>query len=231
MSNRTGGWQQAWREWRGFLFFFGLMLVFRSAVADYMYVPSGSMNPTLLDGDRIMVNKHAYGWRLPLTLVHLTEGESPRRGDIVVFESPRDGVTLVKRVIGLPGDRVEMVDDRLMINGAAVSYSAVPESVGAQMLAEFRNAPHELSMEHLPGHEHDIMVLPRRAAMRDFGPVIVPEGSYWVMGDNRDDSADSRYIGPVPLRYFVGRATGVMFSLNADDHWLPRSGRWFTSLQ
>ncbi len=228
---RASGWQQAWREWRGFLFFVGLMLVFRSAVADYMYVPSGSMNPTLLDGDRIMVDKHVYGWRVPLTLVHLTEGEAPQRGDIAVFESPKDGITLVKRVIGLPGDTVAMVDDQLTINGKAVDYSPAPESVGAQMIAEFRNVPHEMSMEHLPGREHDILVLPQRAAMRDFGPVTVPPGCYWMMGDNRDDSADSRYIGPVPRRNFVGRATGVMFSLNADDHWLPRSGRWFTSLQ
>lgn len=228
---RQSGWRQAWREWRGFVIFFGLMLVFRSAVADYMYVPSGSMNPTLLDGDRIMVDKRAFGWRLPLTLVRLTAGEDPRRGDIVVFESPKNGVTLVKRVIGLPGDTVAMVDDRLTINGQAVDYSAAPDGVGAQMIAEFRNAPHELSQEHLPGREHDIMVLPQRPAMRDFGPVTVPADSYWVMGDNRDDSADSRFIGAVPRRYFVGRATGVMFSLNADDHWLPRSGRWFTSLQ
>ena len=229
--SKDNGWRAAWREWRTFLIFLGLMLVFRSAVADYMYVPSGSMNPTLLDGDRILVNKHAYGWRFPLTLLRLTAGESPKRGEIVVFESPKDGITLVKRVIGLPGDTVSMVNDQLTLNGEPVDYSAESADVGAQMIKEFRNAPHTIAEEHLPGREHDIMVLPQRSAMRDFGPVTVPDGCYWMMGDNRDDSADSRFIGPVPRRLLIGRATDVLFSLNGDEYWRPRNGRWLTSLQ
>ena len=231
MKRGKDRWRRIWHEWRGLVLFAVLMLAFRSAVADYMYVPSGSMNPTLMDGDRILVNKHAYGWRLPLTLIHLTEGDEPQRGEIVVFESPANGVTLVKRVIGLPGDTVAMVDDKLMINGQEVSYSPIDGDIGQQMIAEFRNAPHLLADEHLPGCDHDIMVMPDRPAMRSFGPVTVPADSYWMMGDNRDDSDDSRFIGAVPRRFLVGRATGVLFSLTADQHWLPRSGRWLTSLQ
>src|SRR3954447_22152845 len=93
---------------KSLLIFLGLMLVFRSAVADWMYVPSGSMNPTIVEGDRILVDKSAYGWRVPFTTVKLTQGDDPQRGDIVIFDSPEDGTTLVKRVIGLPGETVKM---------------------------------------------------------------------------------------------------------------------------
>ena len=108
---------------KSLLIFLGVMLVFRSAVADWMYVPSGSMNPTIVEGDRILVDKAAYGWRVPFTSMRLTEGGDPRRGDIVIFPSPEDGATLVKRVVGLPGDSVAMHDERLTINGEAVAYA------------------------------------------------------------------------------------------------------------
>src|SRR5687768_12346647 len=93
-----------WREYRATLLFLLLMLMFRSAWADWMTVPTGSMNPTILEGDRILVDKHVFGWRLPWTLARLTGGRDPQRGEIVVFDSPADGTSLVKRVIGVPGD-------------------------------------------------------------------------------------------------------------------------------
>src|SRR5215469_10542316 len=102
---------------KSLLIFLGLMLVFRSAVADWMYVPSGSMNPTIVEGDRILVDKAAYGWRIPFTTIRMTRGADPQRGDIAIFPSPEDGTVLVKRVVGLPGDTIEMRDEQLLING------------------------------------------------------------------------------------------------------------------
>jgi signal peptidase I len=210
--------------------FIGLMLVFRSAFADWMVVPSGSMNPTIVEGDRVLVNKHVFGYRVPFTTVRLTAGEDPRRGDIVVFASPKDGIVLIKRVIGLPGDSIEMREDRLLVNHRPVSYLTAAASRDADMLAVSRAEPHQIATELLPGKPHAVMVLPERSAMRDFGPLVVPAGHYFMMGDNRDNSADSRYIGPVGRNLIVGRAEDVVISLDADRHELPRGDRFFKSL-
>ncbi len=113
-----------WREYRGSLLFLFLMLVFRSAWADWVSVPTGSMNPTILEGDRVLVDKHVYGLRVPWTLMRLTDGRDPARGEIVVFDSPLDGTSLVKRVIGLPGDVIALDDLGLSINGVYADYVA-----------------------------------------------------------------------------------------------------------
>src|SRR5271170_4889031 len=104
---------KAWHEYRGFAAFIVLMLVFRSALADWNSVPTGSMKPTILEGDRIFVNKLAYDLKVPFTTWHLAEWANPKRGDIVVFYSPEDGTRLVKRVVGLPGDVVELRNEQL----------------------------------------------------------------------------------------------------------------------
>jgi signal peptidase I len=106
-----------WREYRGPIAFVILMCCFRSAWADWVTVPTGSMNPTILEGDRVLVDKHTFGLRVPFTLIHLTSGEDPVRGDIVVFDSPKDGTSLVKRVVGVPGDTVELNGEQLLVNG------------------------------------------------------------------------------------------------------------------
>src|SRR5579863_8397465 len=116
--------RRAAREYRGLLVFLVLMGGFRSAWADWVYVPTGSMNPTILEGDRLLIDKHVYGLRVPFSLIHLTRGDNPDRGDIVVFDSPRDGTSLVKRVIALPGDSVALDGERLIVNGVAASYDA-----------------------------------------------------------------------------------------------------------
>ena len=102
------GAKRLWRDYRGPVLFVLLMCCFRSAWADWVTVPTGSMNPTILEGDRVLVDKHAYGLRVPFTLIHVTWGGDPVRGEIVVFDSPKDGTSLVKRVIGVPGDTVEL---------------------------------------------------------------------------------------------------------------------------
>ncbi len=215
---------------KSLLVFFALMLVFRSALADWMLVPTGSMNPTIIEGDRILVNKSVYGLRIPFTTVRLTHGEDPQRGDIVIFDSPKNGMTLVKRVIGLPGETVEMRDERLFINGAAVDY-AVATQDDADLPQATRAHRHEIVNENLAERPHPIMTLPDRSAGRTFGPVRVPDGEYLVLGDNRDNSEDSRYIGFIPRNTIYGRAFGVAYSLDADRWYRPRFDRTFTSLR
>ena len=217
---------------RSLFVFLGLMLVFRSAVADWMVVPTGSMNPTIVEGDRILVDKAAYGWRVPFTTHRLTQGADPARGDIVIFPSPEDGETLVKRVIGLPGERVEMHDEQLLIDGKpmAIEAASAPRA-DTELPAATRALAHEYAREDLPGRAHAVMLLPERRAARNFGPVEVPAGQYLVLGDSRDNSKDSRYIGFVPRDSIVGRAFGVAYSLDAERWYAPRGDRFLSRLQ
>jgi signal peptidase I len=219
-----------WREYRGLLLFVLLMCSFRSAWADWVYVPTGSMNPTILEGDRLLIDKHAFGLRIPFSLIHLTRGDNPDRGDIVVFDSPRDGTSLVKRVIGLPGDSVALNGERLIVNGVAARYGAGDASELQRLLRTTRAHDPAVVRESGVLRGHDILLLPDRHHESVLGPVTVPPGMYFVLGDNRDNSADSRYIGFVPRRNIVGRATRVVLSLDPDRYYEPRSGRWLRSL-
>jgi signal peptidase I len=223
-------WARRWREYRGLLLFLLLMCSFRSAWADWVYVPTGSMNPTILEGDRLLIDKHVFGLRVPFSLIHLTRGDNPNRGDIIVFDSPRDGTSLVKRVIAVPGDSVALDGERLIVNGVAASYAAGDASQLQRLLRATRQHDPAVVRESGVLPEHDILLLPDRSHGRGLGPVTVPPGMYFVLGDNRDNSADSRYIGFVPRRNIVGRATRVVVSLNPDRYYAPRSGRWFSSL-
>ena len=215
---------------KALLIFFGVMMVFRSAFADWMLVPTGSMNPTIVEGDRILVNKMAYGLRIPFTMTRLTDGENPKRGDIVIFPSPKDDMTLVKRVVGLPGETVEMRDERLFIDGKALDYSKAIND-DADLPQATRAHRHEIVAENLGERKHPIMTLPDRPAARTFGPVKVPDGQYLVLGDNRDNSEDSRYIGFIPRDSIYGRAFGVAYSLDSDHWYRPRFDRTFSSLR
>ena len=222
--------QAWWRDSRGTLLFLCLMLGFRSAWADWVTVPTGSMNPAILEGDRVLVDKHVFGLRIPFTRVHLTAGADPVRGDIVVFDSPADGTSLVKRVIGVPGDVVALEDDRLTVNGHPARYSIEDiDSVRGLLAATAAEHPMLLREAGLSA-PHEILVLPGRAARRSLEAVRVPAGMYFMMGDNRDNSADSRYFGFVPRRDIIGRATRVIVSLNPDRHYAPRSGRFLLPL-
>jgi len=219
-----------WREQRAILLFLALMLGFRSAWADWVTVPTGSMNPTILEGDRVLVDKHRFGLRVPFTSFRLTSGADPARGDIVVFDSPADGTSLIKRVAALPGDVIALDGETLVVNGVPGHYApgnaahlrGLLASTGAQRPIVLRES------EALP--DHDVMLLPERDSNRSFGPVRVPQGMYFVLGDNRDNSADSRYIGFVPRRNIVGLATRVVVSLDPEGHHLPRTGRFLVPL-
>jgi signal peptidase I len=224
------GQNRAWREYRGLLLFLLLMMGFRSAWADWVHVPTGSMNPTILEGDRVLVDKHIYGLRVPFTLAHLTRGADPQRGEIVVFDSPADGKSLVKRVVAIPGDSVALIAERLVINGAAAHYSAGDAAQLRSLLAATRAADPIVVRESGKGPAHDILLMPGRSSRSLPQPVTVPAGMYFMLGDSRDNSADSRYLGFVPRRNIVGRATRVVLSLDPEHYYLPRATRWLRPL-
>jgi len=219
-----------WREYRGLALFLVLMLGFRSAWADWVTVPSGSMNPTILEGDRVLVDKHAFGLRIPFTLIHITGGADPARGDIVVFDSPVSGESLVKRVAAIPGDTLELDGETLIVNGQPAAYRPGDLTHIRQLLATTAAQRPAVLREDLAGTEHEILILPARASHKRFGPVMVPAGRYFMLGDNRDNSADSRYIGFVPRRDIVGRATRVVVSFDPEHHFLPRWRRLLVPL-
>ena len=217
-----------WRGTRGTLLFLGLMLVFRSALADWMVVPSGSMNPTVIDGDRVLVDKRAYGVRIPFTLKRVVDVGDPQHGDVVVLESPADGITLLKRIIAVPGDTVAMHDEQLVVNDIAAGYEALPPETGDALLSTMRALQPIFLQEELPGVSHATMRLPHIDARRNFAALTIPPGRYLVMGDNRDNSRDSRYFGLVARDAIFGKATRVLVSLNPEHYYLPRAGRWFS---
>lgn len=208
--------KKLWAEHRGFIVFFVLMFCFRSAIADWSDVPSGSMKPTLVEGDRISINKMAYDLRIPFSHISLYKIADPVRGDIVVFDSKAAGKRLVKRVIGLPGDTIAMENNQLFINGQKVDYQPLPV---------------DDQLELLPGQSHYIRVNSNSSRYATFDAVTVPAGHYLMLGDNRDNSADSRVTGFVPRNELVGRSRGVVLSLDYDNYFLPRSERFFKELK
>jgi len=209
-----------WQEYRGLVLFVVLMIIFRSALADWNTVPTGSMKPTILEGDRIFVNKLAYDLKVPLTHISMFKFADPKRGDIVVFDSKAADTRLVKRVIGVPGDIVEMQDNRLRINGIEARYSNVEYTADAIF-----------AIESYVGMTHRIELAPTGVSyFSSFGPVRVPPGHYLVLGDNRDNSADSRVRVFIPRGEIVGNARAVVLSLNYDRYYLPRMDRFFRDL-
>jgi len=195
------------------------MCVFRSAVADWYEVPTGSMKPTIVEGDRIFTDKMAYDLRVPFTKISLLKLAEPQAGDIIVFDSVAAQNRLIKRVIGVPGDSVALVDNQLVINGEKLNYDPVSET-----------AINRVEIENLHGIKHAVELSKQRSAMQNFAPVIIPENMYLAMGDNRDNSADSRVIGLVPRAELLGRAKRVIVSLDYDNYYLPRKDRVLKAL-
>ena len=175
------------------------VLVIRSFVFEPFRIPSGSMMPTLLEGDFIFVKKYSYGLRLPVTETKVIETGDPERGDVIVFRLPSDpSINYIKRVIGLPGDTVVYERHRLTINGEKVELTPSDDASW--------NVP--LFVEDLDGRVHDILVTNPEYSTRD-NTYRVPEGHYFVMGDNRDRSKDSRFIGSIPEEFLVGEAVRI----------------------
>jgi signal peptidase I len=219
-----------WRkEIRPLLLLALILFSLRSSLADWSDVPTGSMKPTILEGDRVYVNKLAYDLKIPFTTIHLAEWSNPQRGDIVVFFSPHDGQRLVKRVVGLPGDTLELRGNILWLNGQVTEYQPLaPDRVRDVAAPDIANQV--FAAEQLPGRSHAVAGIPGIPARRDFGPVVVPEGKYFMMGDNRDNSFDSRYFGPVDRKQIVGRSPAVALSFDRGHYWLPRWHRFFRAL-
>jgi signal peptidase I len=212
---------------KGFITFMLCMVVFRSAVADWNVVPTGSMQPTIRIGDRILVDKLAYDVRLPLTHVSLLHLADPQRGDIVVLDSQAAHERLVKRVIGLPGDRVAMRGNVIFINGHAARYVAGSYAG----IRDDQRDPVHYEIEHYGVMRHAIRLSDYRPSpASNFGPVQVPPGHYLLLGDDRDNSMDSRYFGFFPRNAIVGRARHVVASLDPEHHYLPRADRFGAAL-
>jgi signal peptidase I len=222
------GARRLWREWlRPILVVIVIATSFRSAIADWNDVPTGSMKPTILEGDRIFVNKLAWDLRVPYTLLRLASWGHPDRGDIVVLYSPEDETRLVKRVVGLPGDTVAMIGNRLIVNSEPIQY----QSGQAPETASNDTFPGRFVVfENLGAVVHPVMLTPGAGSASTFGPVTIPEDRYFVMGDNRDRSFDSRHFGFVERRAIVGHATAVAASVNFTSGFHPRWKRFFTAL-
>ena len=211
--------QPWWLDWTAGLFpVIATVFVLRSFLFEPFKIPSGSMIPTLLVGDLILVNKFTYGVRLPVIHTKLTEGNAPQRGDVMVFRyPPQPNMDYIKRVVGVPGDEVAYLNKRLSVNGQPVPTTAVPDFFDEGAMRYFKQYE-----EQLGAQPHRLLNNPEAPAFvqgaSDFayrdhcrysveGVVCkVPSGHYFMMGDNRDNSLDSRYWGFVPDANIVGKA-------------------------
>lgn len=217
------------RENKGFIVFLLTLGVFRSAIADWNPIPSASMHPNLLEGDVVFVNRIAYDLKVPLTDISLSRLGEPQRGDVVTFFSPLDRTRLIKRVVALPGDRVEIRNERLVINGQPSQYALLGNAV--EHIDQLGDLQALRLQEHNASASYSIQVLPQVDARRNFGPVTVPQGSYLMLGDNRNNSHDSRYIGFVPRALLIGRAERILVSADITSNWMPRADRIGMSLR
>ncbi|CAL1239375.1 signal peptidase I [Candidatus Methylocalor cossyra] len=191
------------------------VLLLRSFLVEPFRIPSGSMMPTLLIGDFILVNKYTYGIRLPVINKKIIEVGEPKRGDIVVFRFPKDPkVDYIKRIIGLPGDRIGYYHKQIYLNGQPVKQTPLGEYVGGDRNPGSAGSQLLLS-EDLDGVTHDILVRQGEPSMKE-GEFTVPQGYYFVMGDNRDNSNDSRFWGPVPESNLVGKAFLIWMSWDSE---------------
>jgi len=263
-DKKESGGSALWREIKGLLWVLIAVLAFHSLIAKPFYIPSESMMPGLLTGDRLVVSKYPYGWSWVSPSYHVLPpmpgrllGSLPKRGDIVIVTPPGTRTDYIKRVVGLPGDTVRMVDGHLILNGVPVKREAEPPKMIPIDINSPCGSPHDPALfdfrvqqadgktvcrvpvmrETLPsGRTYETVEL-GRSAEDNFGPVTVPAGHLWLMGDNRDDSADSRVPewqgglgGPVPIENIGGRAEFITFSLDGSTIWWnPLT--WFEALR
>lgn len=216
------------RHNRSLLAFMFLLVFFRSAIANWYPIPSSSMHPNILEGDVVFVNRLAFDAKIPFTDKTIFHIDNPQRGDIVVFMSPVEDVRLIKRVVGLPGDRVELQNNHLTINGQPQVYTRVDSK--PELLENGLTVTATRLKEEGLARAHQIQILSDVSSKSTFQPIVVPDGEFLVMGDNRDNSADSRYIGFVRRDLLIGRAVGVMVSADIKGNWLPRLERFGKAL-
>lgn len=214
-------WRGFWRENRQFFILLATIVFFKSAIADLSSISGASMQPTLLDGDKVWVNKLAYDVKIPFTEISLGTTSNPTRGDIVIIDSKKAGKRLVKRIVGIPGDTIYMQNNALVINGEAANYEIVSREPDSLII-----------LEELPNRSHQAQLSTNYVSRsnRSYGPASVPEGQYFVLGDNRDNSADSRVYSFIPREEIIGRSNSVVFSLDSDNSYLPRGERFLSGL-
>lgn len=199
-----------------------IVLVLRSFLVEPFQIPSGSMIPTLKVGDFILVNKYTYGLRLPVVGTKIVEMNEPRRGEVMVFIPPHDKRYFIKRIVGLPGDTIRYEDKVLSVNGERI-MSEVIDSVQIEMPNGMEQSGALLN-ETLGEVQHQTQIVSTPARDGGRNAWVVPEGHYFMMGDNRDNSADSRVWGPVPEQNIVGKAFAVW--MHKEPGWsLPTFGR------
>lgn len=223
-----------WRIVQGLLVAVFAFVLVRSLVTDWNHVPSGSMAPSIVPGDRILVNKLAFGLRLPFVDAPLMQWHTPQRSDIVVFFAPTSGLLMVKRVVGVPGDRVSWRNGVLRVNGIDAIYHAIATDPAALPMAAAAT-PVQAHSEDVLAHDRPILLEFDRThrVAGDFFEVRVPEHHYLMLGDNRDNSIDYRTFGFVPGKALVGRVSHILFSLspqNTDTLGWARWARWGTAL-
>jgi signal peptidase I len=211
-----------YKEWiEPFLIAAVVALFIRQFVVEAFKIPSGSMIPTLDIGDHLLVNKFIYGPRIPFTDIRIFTWKEPKRGEIIVFKYPEnESKNFIKRVIGLPGDKIDIKKGILFINDQAVPVVAQGVFKEQGQGSSYYEKP-RLFVEQLGTVKHDILYLHDQSGY-DFGPRLVPADSVFVMGDNRDNSQDSRFWGFVKHEKILGRALIIYWSWDGDDRWV----RW-----
>lgn len=211
-----------WQDNRKFLFLLLTIVFFKSAVADLNSISGRSMQPTLLDGDKVWVNKLAYDLRIPFTGISLAELDDPRRGDIVIIDSDAADKRLVKRVVGMPGETVYMRNDMLMVDGEIADQRVLDRGQEAVIVRE-----------SLFGEQYRARIATHDdyQGPSSYGPVRVPEKHYFVLGDNRHNSADSRLYHFIPRSEIIGRSASVVFSLDSEHSYRLRTDRVLSALE
>lgn len=199
-----------------FFVFIALLFSFRSSVADWYHVPSGSMEPTIQVGDRVIVDKAAYNLEVPFTDIVIAKTGDIARGDIVIIDSSAAQTRLIKRVVAVAGDRVALRNNVLFINNERATLTPVNARV---------------FNEQILGNSRAIALNAIDSQVKSFNQVTVPTNHVLAMGDNRNNSVDSRYYGFIPVTEIQGKANAVAFSLDKEDYYLPRGSRFFASLE
>jgi signal peptidase I len=214
------------KESKSMLLIIVAVLGFRSVFFEPFKIPSGSMIPTLLIGDFILVNKFSYGFKVPFSdwfsdPTYITEAQDPKRGDVVVFKYPEDtSLNYIKRVVGLPGDSVQVIDKTVYVNDEPIKLETIDGKVYMDdMDHKFKNFNFKFFKTQTGDHEHITQTDEDNFYSSNFAKIKVPQGHFFVMGDNRDFSADSRSWGFVPHTHIKGKAILIWFSTNIPFPW------------